>query len=341
MGTPDHPRGHMDQQHAAPTDPSNVVPLRVAGELPLPLEELVEQALRIALGLVTLSADALSEVVAKTLGGQAPAEPGGAGGSAASLPLLAGAAMGLAVGVARWGARATTTVIRTGEIVFSPVTTSVPFRDGMRRLGAKLGALDARWREERPREEDAAQAFVRLLVPQIAEAVLDQVDLNAIVAERVDVDRVVEGVDLDAVVARVDLDAVVARVDLDRILERVDLGAVVDRIPLDDVVAQIDVDDIVARVDLERVVDRIDVDAVAAKLDIEAVVRRLDLAAIAREVVDELDLPEIIRESMGSMTGETVGGIRVQSMNADRAISSLVDRLLRRSQADPDAETPD
>jgi len=88
-------------------------------------------------------------------------------------------------------------------------------------------------------------------------------------------------------------------------------------------------------------VDRIDVDAVAAKLDVEAVVRRLDLAAIAREVVDELDLPEIIRESMGSMTGETVGGIRVQSMNADRAISRLVDRLLQRSQADPDAETPD
>jgi len=331
----------MDQQHEAPTDPSNVVPLRVAGELPLPLEELVEQALRIALGLVTLSADALSEAVAKTLGGQAPQEPGDAAGSGASLPLLAGAAMGLAVGVARWGARATTTLIRTGEIVFSPVTTSVPFRDGMRRLSAELGALDARWREERPREEAAAESFIRLLVPQVVDAALDQVDVNRIVAERVNVEEVVELVDLDAVVARVDLNAVVEQVDLDRILERVDLSAVVDRLPLDEVIARTDVDDIVARVDLERVVDRIDVDAVAAKLDVEAVVRRLDLAAIAREVVDELDLPEIIRESMGSMTGETVGGIRVQSMNADRAISRLVDRLLQRSQADPDAETPD
>jgi hypothetical protein len=34
------------------------------------------------------------------------------------------------------------------------------------------------------------------------------------------------------------------------------------------------------------------------------------------------------------MTTETVGGIRVQSMNADRAISRLVERLLRRSTDD-------
>ena len=332
----------MEQQPVSPQNASNVVPLRVAGELPLPLEEAVEQALRIALGLATLAVEALAEAVAGTLGGSGPppdAEVGEGSTRTASLPLLAGAAIGAALGAARWGARAATTLVRTGEIMLSPVTSSGPFREAKRRFGSELDALDARWRDERPREEEAAGAFLRLLVPQIVEAVLDQVDVNEVVTRRVDVDRVVEQVDLDRAIGRVDLDGVVAGVDFDRILERVDLRAVVDRLPLDEVIARIDVDDIVARVDLERVVDRIDVDAVAARLDVEAVVRRLDLAAIAREVVDELDLPEIIRESMGSMTTETVGGIRVQSMNADRAISRLVDRVLqRRSSAGSEPE---
>jgi len=320
----------------------NVVPLRVAGELPVPLEELIEQAFRISLGLVTLTTEALSDAIAQTLGGPSTRVRAreDAAGRPPTVPLLAGAVMGAAVGVARWGARAATTLVRTGEIVLSPVTTSGPFREGMRRLNAELDAVDARWREERPREEHAAESFLRLLVPQVVDAAMDQVDVNRIVAERVNLEEVVARVDLDAVVARVDLDAVVERVDLDRILERVDLRAVVDRLPLDEVIARIDVDDIVARVDLERVVDRIDVDEVAAKLDVEAVVRRLDLSAIAREVVDELDLPEIIRESMGSMTTETVGGIRVQSMNADRAISRLVDRALQR-RARTEAPTED
>jgi len=313
----------MDEQPATPMDASNVVPLRVAGELPLPLGELVEQAFRIAVGLVAISAEALTDAVTQTLGG-----PGARGGDAeatgdrsATLPLLAGATMGAAVGVARWSARAATTLVRTGEIVFSPITHSGPFRDGMLRVGSELDALDSRWREERLREEAAAESFIRLLVPQVVDAALDQVDVNEIVAERVNVGAIVERVDLDTVVASVDLNAIIERVDVDRVLDRVDLPAIVDRLPLDHVIARIDLDDIVARVDL---------DAVASRLDVGAVVRRLDLAAIAQEVVDELDLPEIIRESMGSMTTETVGGIRVQSMNADRAISRLVDRVLQR-----------
>jgi hypothetical protein len=318
----------MDHQPIASDTASNVVPLRVAGEFPPSVEELVEQAVRIGLGLVTLSTEVLTEAVSRTLGavGPRPEEATGEVPSpTAGLPLLAGAALGVATTAVRWGAHAATTIVRTGDLALSPVTTSAPFKDAMRRLGSQLDSLDARWRDERPREEEAAAAFLRTLVPEIVDALLDQVDLDELVARRVDLDRVV---------ARVDLDEAVARVDIDRILERVDLGAVVGRIPLDDVVARIDVDDIVARVDLGKVVDRIDVDAVAARLDVEAVVRRLDLTAIAREVIDELDLPQIIRDSMGSMTTETVGGIRVQSMHADRAISRLVDRVLQRNKPD-------
>jgi hypothetical protein len=120
----------------------------------------------------------------------------------------------------------------------------------------------------------------------------------------------------------VDIDAIAARIDLDPILERVDV---------DEIAADLDVDAVVARVDIDRVVDRVDVDAVAAKLDLDAVVGRMDLAAIATRILDELDLPAIIRGSSADMATETVDGIRLQSMNADRLVARLVDRALHRT----------
>jgi hypothetical protein len=334
----------MDHQPTASAEASNVVPLRVAGEGPVPLEDLVEQALRIAMGLMARTTEALADSIGRTLGAPSARETVDeeAADGPGALALIAGAAMGTAVGFAAWSARLATTVVRTGEFALAPVTRSEPFREGVRRIGTRLEGLDARWRDELPRDEEAADAFLRLVVPQVLDATLDQIDLDELVIRRIDLNRVVSGVDLDEVVARVDLDAVVARVDVDRILDRVDLSGIVDRIPLDEILAKVDVDGIVARVDLDKVVDRIDLDAVASRLDVEAVVQRLDLAAIAREVIDELDLSEIIRESMGSMTNETVGGIRVQSMQADRAISRLVDRVLQRRPKDADGpEGPD
>ena len=95
--------------------------------------------------------------------------------------------------------------------------------------------------------------------------------------------------------------------------------------PIDEIVSRLDLDAIVASVDLDQVVRRVDIQAVADRIDLQALVRRLDLTAIASEVIEELDLMQLIQDAMGSMTNETVGGIRVQSMNADRAISRLRD----------------
>ena len=79
------------------------------------------------------------------------------------------------------------------------------------------------------------------------------------------------------------------------------------------------------------VLDRIDVNLlIAEKVDIEAVIDRVDVVELAREVVAELDLPEIVRDSSQTMAAETVDGVRVHGMNADRSVSEFVDRLLRR-----------
>ena len=325
----------MDRGAVAPEPLGKVVPLRVAAQPPPPLEQLVEQTFRIAIGVTALASEVLAEAVARTLGrepfaegeapGDEPARP------ASGVPLVAGAAIGVALEGARWGARAATTMVRSAELFFSLVTSPGFVQEPLRQAGDRLGALDTRWREQRPRDEEAAASFLRLLVPQVVDAALDQIDLNELVGERIELDRIIDRLDLDRVIGRLDIDAIVARIDLDRILERIDVRAIVERVPIDEIVSRLDLDAIVASVDLDQVVRRVDIQAVADSLDLQALVRRLDLTAIAGEVIEELDLTQLIQDAMGSMTNETVGGIRVQSMNADRAISRLMERLLRRS----------
>jgi hypothetical protein len=138
-------------------------------------------------------------------------------------------------------------------------------------------ALAERGRRERVAAEDDLQRLAAVLVPAVAAAVLDRLDLTALVRERVA---------LDAIVAEVDIDAIVAMVDVDAIARRVDLDAIVDR---------------------------------------------LDLVALTNRAIEGVDLAEIIRESTGSVAGDMVRGVRMQGVAADRAVVSLMDRLLRRA----------
>ncbi len=334
MGPPNE-RPTVEEGAASPEPLGKVVPLRVAAQPPGPLEELVEQAFKIAIGLTALASDVLAEAVARTLGREPFAEgevPGDETARPSSgVPLVAGAALGVALEAGRWGAKAATTMYRSAELFLSLLTGPAIVQEPLREAGSRLRGLDARWREQRPRDEEAAAAFLRLLIPQVVDAALDQVDLNELVATRIDIDRIIEQVDLDRAIGRVDIDAIVNGLDIDRIVERVDVRALVERVPVDEIVSRLDIDAIVARVDLDQIVSRVDVQAVADKLDLQELVRRLDLTSLASEVIEEVNLTRIIQEAVGSMTTETVGGIRVQSMNADRAISRLVERLLRRT----------
>ncbi|MEO8328772.1 MAG: hypothetical protein ABI586_02090, partial [Candidatus Nanopelagicales bacterium] len=55
---------------------------------------------------------------------------------------------------------------------------------------------------------------------------------------------------------------------------------------------------------------------------------RMDLMALATYVIEGIDLPEIIRESTGSVASETVRSVRMQSVGADEAVQRFVDRVL-------------
>jgi hypothetical protein len=142
--------------------------------------------------------------------------------------------------------------------------------------------------------------------------------------ERADAHYVDELLD---VVVPIAVDAVVTRLDLtERILVSVDLDRIVDSLDLDRLMRRIDLDDVVARIDIEAIVGRLPLARIAG-----GVIDELDLAAIATRVIDEVDLPRIVRESTGTMADETVEGLRAQGIMADKAVTGLVNRLLRRN----------
>ena len=131
-----------------------------------------------------------------------------------------------------------------------------------------------------------------------------------------------------AVLDEIDLDEVVARVDLNRIVDRINLNQIAARIDLDEIVRRVDIDAIAGRIDLDAIASRIDLDAIVARVDLDAIVGRVDLAGLTEQVMDEVDLGEIIRESSSTMASETVDALRVQGMRVDGLVSRIVDRIL-------------
>jgi hypothetical protein len=89
---------------------------------------------------------------------------------------------------------------------------------------------------------------------------------------------------------------------------------------------------VLARVDLVEVLQHVDVDVprLVASLDVKSALEEVDLVAVAQDVIDGVDLPGIIRASSASVGSEAVRGVRVQGIDADRAITRAVDHLLHR-----------
>jgi hypothetical protein len=229
--------------------------------------------------------------------------------------LLAAAAFGLAVEAQRRSLDAAVAVVtRFGSPLRILARPAVGFARGsvaVARHHLDLDGWAARGLAEQRRAQEVAARAVRALIAGLVAAVLDEVDLDQVVA-RVDLNQVVARVDLNQVVARVDLNQIAARIDLDEIVDRVDVDAIADRI------------------DLNAIADRIDLDAIVARVDIDAILARVDLPALTEQVIDEVDLGEIIRESSSTMATETVDALRVQGMRVDGLVSRIVDRILLR-----------
>ena len=225
--------------------------------------------------------------------------------------MIVGAALDLAFEASRGLVR-----IASGlERAIRPLTLVAmipPVDRAARRLEEMAIRRNETWQEARTESSQAAELFADAVVPQLVDAVVDRLDLTDLVLEHVDLERVIGDVEIDRIVERVDLDAVISRIDIDEIVRGVDVTAIV---------------------------DSLDIDAVAARVDVQKIVDRLDLVAIAQGVIDGLDLPAIIRGSTETMAAETVDGIRVQGMHADRFVARVVDRTLHRRNGGPDGST--
>jgi hypothetical protein len=178
------------------------------------------------------------------------------------------------------------------------------------------------------------------------DAVIDTMDLNG-VAAHLDLNALISRVDLEAVLSRVDLNAVLGTVDLDAILMRIDPNSLVSRVDLDTVLSHIDLNEVVSRIDLNEVASRIDLDAilmrvepdtVVARVDIDAVLERVDVASLAREVLDAIDLPDVMRQSSGAVSSQTARVVRAEGMQADASVARFIDRVLHRPVPPPRGE---
>jgi hypothetical protein len=211
--------------------------------------------------------------------------------------LLAAAAFGLAMEAQRRSLDAAVAVAaRLGSPLGVLARPAMAFARGSAAVARHHLDLDgwaARGVAEQRRTRELAARAARALITALIDAVLDEVDLDDVVA-RVDLNRVVDGVDLNHVAERIDLDRIVERIDVDAIAARIDL------------------------------------DAVVAQLDVDAILARLDLPGLTEQVIDEIDLGEIIRESSSTMASETVDALRVQGMRADGLVSRIVDHILLR-----------
>jgi hypothetical protein len=238
-----------------------------------------------------------------------------------------------AIGLAAVAAGAAASVTRGVARVAAPLGRAVlhpPVLTQRLHPSRVVDALADRGREVMTSTGGDLERMVAVIVPAVVREVLDTLDLNVVILERVDLDGLAAKVDIAEIIGRVDVDAVVRQVDIDAMVHRVDIDGIVQRVDVDALAQRIDLDAIADRIDLDRIVARIDVDAVVAGVDLNAIVDRLNVVGIAEEVINEIDLPEIIRDSTGSMASQVVRDARMQSLDADEAVSRLVDRLLRR-----------
>ncbi|MEF3116807.1 hypothetical protein [Streptomyces chrestomyceticus] len=113
------------------------------------------------------------------------------------------------------------------------------------------------------------------------------------------------------------------------------VAAVVAQLDLDALVARVDVNKVADRVEVNRVADRVDVDRIARRVDIDALLVRADPVGLARQVLEEIDIGRIVRETGGSMTGDALDSVRLRSARADRLVDAFTDRLLRRNGSVP------
>ena len=267
----------------------SIVPDPDAARAAEAVSTLAFRAAQAAIGAVAIAMGTAAEVVRQAAG----LPEGEAGPDKDRTSLLAGAALGFVTESARTAAafadaaaRAARPVAVAGSAVAAPLA---------RIAEDLLARWDDSWERERPDAEALAGSVAAEATRRGVDAVLDQLDLTAIVVRNAST--------WTASWRRLDIDAVARRIDVDAI---------------------------VARMDMEALIARIDANTIADRIDVDRLLDRLDLSALSLEVIDRIDLPEIIRASTGSVASESIRGVRIESRRPTTRSRGFVDRVLGR-----------
>ena len=147
-------------------------------------------------------------------------------------------------------------------------------------------------------------AILDRVVPTVSQAIIQRINITNVVIDNVDLRAVV----MDAL-ERIDLtDLVLSRVDLRRVVE-----SALDQLDLTQVV-----------------MERVDLDAIVDAVELEPVIDRLPIVEIADYVIEQVDLPQIIRQSTGGVASDAVDAVRMTSYRADTTAARLIDKIMTR-----------
>ena len=206
-------------------------------------------------------------------------------------------------------------------------------RDVIVGFGSFVGRWSTRADVEQARRRAETTDFFARLIPAVVDAVIERVDVAAVV-RRIPLAEIVGAVDVEALLDQIDVNTVLARVDVDAVVARVDADGLMERVDVEAVVARVDANALVQRVDADALVRRVDANALVQRVDVAALLDRVDLTSIVAEVLDEVDIGAIVRESTGSITNDAVDGARVTAMRLDGFVGRIADRLLLRGTSD-------
>jgi hypothetical protein len=183
----------------------------------------IARASRLGLGVAGLAVGATTEAIDRL--GPGPATPGGS-----TLRRLPTAALGI-------GIAASERVLAVSAQVESSAGFAVQAARSLPVVGTTIAAGDRaveRWSERGVQEQAGNEAllgaFVARLVPDLAAAIVERLDLAGIVSA-IPIDLIMEQIDVDAIVARVDVNRIMERVDIapmaSEVLDTVDIGQIV------------------------------------------------------------------------------------------------------------------
>jgi hypothetical protein len=100
-----------------------------------------------------------------------------------------------------------------------------------------------------------------------------------------------------------------------------------------DTVVPVAVNAIVSRIDINEIVkEHVDVNEIVAQADITPILDRVPMTEIADYVIEEIDLPSLVRESTGGVADGLLGTLRFQAIQTDNLVSQIVDRILFRGE---------